>query len=54
MKIMRDYKYRLYPAADQESRLSAWVVAARAVYNAALEQRKKGAASRSAATVGVS
>ena len=30
MKIMRAYKYRLYPTADQESRLSAWVVAARA------------------------
>ena len=44
MKIMRSYKYGLYPTADQESRLSAWGVAARTVYNAALEQRKKGAA----------
>jgi hypothetical protein len=28
---MRAYKYKLYPAADQESRLSAWVVAVRTV-----------------------
>jgi len=41
MKIKRAYKYRLYPTADQESRLLAWVVAVRTVYNAALEQRKK-------------
>ncbi|MAF47938.1 MAG: hypothetical protein CMM10_06740 [Rhodospirillaceae bacterium] len=25
MKIMRAYKYRLYPTAEQEARLSAWV-----------------------------
>ena len=31
MKIMRAYKYKLYPAADQESCLSAWVVAVRMV-----------------------
>ena len=40
MKIMRAYKYRLYPTAEQEARLSAWVAAVRTVYNAALEQRK--------------
>ena len=39
MKIMRAYKYRLYPTAEQEARLSAWVAAVRTVYNAALEQR---------------
>ena len=40
MKIMRAYKYRLYPTAEQEARLSAWVAAVRTVYNAALNQRK--------------
>ena len=40
MKFMRAYKYRLYPTAEQEARLSAWVAAVRTVYNAALEQRK--------------
>ena len=40
MKIMRAYKYRLYPTAEQEARLSAWVAAVRRVYNAALNQRK--------------
>ena len=40
MKIMRAYKYRLYPTPEQEARLSAWVAAVRTVYNAALEQRK--------------
>ena len=40
MKIMRAYKYRLYPTTEQEARLSAWVAAVRTVYNAALEQRK--------------
>jgi len=27
MKIMRAYKYRLDPTAEQEARLSAWVAA---------------------------
>jgi transposase len=36
MKIMRAYKYRLYPTPEQEARLSAWVAAVRAVYKAAL------------------
>ena len=39
MKIIRAYKYRLYPTAEQEAHLSAWVAAVRTVYNAALEQR---------------
>ena len=37
---MRAYKYRLHPTSKQEARLSAWVAAVRAVYNAALDQRK--------------
>jgi transposase len=40
VKIMRAYKYRLYPTPEQEARLSAWVAAVRAVYNAALTQRE--------------
>jgi putative transposase len=40
MKIMRAYKYKLYPTAEQEARLSAWVAAARTVYNAALNHRE--------------
>jgi len=39
MKIMRAYKYRFYPTAEQEAGLSAWVAAVRTVYNAALQQR---------------
>ncbi len=40
MKIMRAYKYRLYPTPEQEARLSAWGAAVRTVYKAYLEQRK--------------
>lgn len=39
MKILRAYKYRLHPTPEQEARLSAWVAAVRAVYNAARQEK---------------
>ena len=39
MEIIRTYKYRLKPTAEQAERLNSWCVAVRQVYNAALEQR---------------
>lgn len=37
--MYRAYKYRLYPTPEQAERLDTWFAAARAVYNAGLEQR---------------
>ena len=39
MEIFRTYKFQLYPTEAQAERLSSWLGAVRAVYNAALEQR---------------
>ena len=39
-KIMRTYKFRLYPTPEQDIRMRSWCGAVRAVYNAALLQRK--------------
>ncbi len=38
--IMRAYRYRLLPKEEQEATLKQWCAAVRAVYNAALEQRR--------------
>jgi putative transposase len=38
--IVRAYRYRLLPNEEQEATLKQWCAAVRAVYNAALEQRK--------------
>jgi IS605 OrfB family transposase len=37
---VQGYRYRLYPTGEQEAALGRWGGCARAIYNAALEQRK--------------
>jgi putative transposase len=38
--VLRGYRYRLYPVAEQAAALERWAGCARAVWNAALEQRR--------------
>lgn len=38
--ILRSFKFRLYPTAEQAARLAGWCGAVRAVYNCALQQRQ--------------
>lgn len=38
--VIRTFKFRLYPTAEQDARMRSWCGAVRAIYNAALQQRQ--------------
>lgn len=40
LKVMRNYRFRLYPNKEQEQKLLDWLEACRWIYNEALAQRK--------------
>jgi len=41
LKVVRNYKFRLYPNKEQEARLFDWLETCRWIYNTALAQRKE-------------
>lgn len=41
LKVIRNYKFRLYPNKEQERKLLRWLETCRRIYNTALAQRKE-------------
>lgn len=41
LKVVCNYKFRIYPTKEQESKLLRWLETCRRIYNAALAQRKE-------------
>lgn len=44
--LMMNYRYRIYPSADQQARMIDWLETCRGVYNYALRELKDSIASR--------